>query len=120
MKAKELRIGNYIDSWRIGGTWEPTKIKSGKEIDFVFIQDDNKIYRPIPITEDWLLEFGFIETDDGLKRYQLDRFKYDLDDSIIGIRVNFFETNWQIVAEPTRYVHQLQNLTFALTGKELI
>ena len=57
MKAKDLRIGNWIE-WReiasMGIGQEQITLQSIKHhfdyIDFL---------RPIPITEEWLLKFGF-------------------------------------------------------------
>lgn len=76
-------------------------------------------YKPIALTEDWLLKFGFEKID--YHRYKIKPSKFDwyytysthdnafrfyIEDTIVCLNVIF-------------YVHQLQNLYFALTGQEL-
>ena len=57
--AKELRIGNLIDS-RIGIT--TLNIHQLEEI--LNFTDIDLGYKPIPLTEEWLLKFGF-EVDEN-------------------------------------------------------
>lgn len=75
----------------------------------------------IPITEEWLLKFGFSRHHD------------DYYNDIVFIKnvVNNYEFEWGVYPitlnggiqinnrKLLKYVHQLQNLYFALTGKEL-
>ena len=102
MDAKELRIGNYI---LFGVINEPIKITGGIDEKNTTIQ----MAKPIPLTEEWLLKFGFskygrLNTNDNFKLiYDYDLSTFYLDD--IGLEL--------------KHVHQLQNLYFALTGKEL-
>jgi hypothetical protein len=116
MKANELRIGNTINLHR-----KPINISAGfiARYDFEEKNGFNLLVsaEPIPLTEDWLLKLGFIENpyDD---RYELGSWYLNCDktrgildiwpDNIIGEFVYL------------QYVHQLQNLYFALTGTELI
>jgi uncharacterized protein YukJ len=73
---------------------------------------------PIPITEEWLLKFGFTRIkskttycDDGfIDVWNKDGFL--LDDK--GVLIEYTENFVRIY-----YVHQLQNLYFALQGEEL-
>ena len=72
-------------------------------------------FKPIPITEEWLLKFGFFKSQDidtifGLK---LNDFWYINE---FQIRNNF---NSILLDFELKYVHQLQNLYFALTGTHL-
>jgi hypothetical protein len=79
---------------------------------------------PIPLTEEWLLNLGFNyddmedtnENDNLWYHLVYGDFRFSSDKSInfesVFIRLN--KTNLEI-----KYVHQLQNLYFALTGKEL-
>ena len=72
-------------------------------------------FKPIPITEEWLLKFGFVQSQDidtifGLK---LNDFWYINE---FQIRNNF---NSILLDFELKYVHQLQNLHFALTGTHL-
>ncbi len=104
MKAQELRIGNYlkkdvvvkIDARRIFDIWEETKE-----------------YQPILLTEEWLLRFGFVSNP-----YQ-DRYE----NKSIHVQCNKTRGVTELWIENMphiKYVHQLQNLYFALTGEELI
>jgi hypothetical protein len=114
MKATELRIGNLL----LLPNNQPVEISidSIKEI-----KSGIHPYEFIPLTEKWLLRFGFTFNGDWL---QLDFFPR------MGIR--FYNGNYaecDIIQDDkyiafknghVQYVHQLQNLYFALTGEELI
>lgn len=63
---------------------------------------------PIPLTEEWLFKFGFEGSDIDNYSIELSNGNFFILDSLDPIARNIF------------YVHQLQNLYFALTGKELI
>lgn len=105
MESNELRIGNYILVNRLGIDIV-AKIESGKEIDNCEICQ----YKQILITEEWLLRFGFERREDkmllisGYFFIVIDDYKGCL---IMGRHI------------PIKYVHQLQNLHFVLTGEEL-
>ena len=107
MKAKELRIGNYINAWLIDGSWQVIKVDSGKKLDFIYMQESNNIYKPIPITEDWLVKLGF---ESNGSYYQIEG-------------MNIWKLNDMYICDKNGTVlytiHQLQNLYFALTRKEL-
>jgi hypothetical protein len=102
---KELRIGNYV---KIHG--KPTQMELS---DFNF---DPLFIKPIPLTEEWLLKFGFDKNENGL-------FKL-FNESEVPILLNEDLNGWtcdgiNFSINGTQYVHQLQNLYFALTGEEL-
>jgi hypothetical protein len=119
MEAKELRIGNYID---LGGLRNFHIVDELHQITSLNIN-------PIPITEEWLLKFGFDLSDEDLFINRIkdnDDFFYDLWTRterglvIFGDIMNkkTDETN-SFKFEHIKHVHQLQNLYFALTGEEL-
>ena len=99
MKASELRIGNWVLSCSGGIETKVGMIAVGIDIPF----------KPIPLTEEWLLKFGFEITDNFQTK---DRFQTHKQDGII-----WFEYGYIVVE--LNYVHQLQNLYFALTNEEL-
>lgn len=109
MKASELRIGNLIDN--------NGKVKSVVASDFL----DRKwlCFEPIIITEDWLVKFGFkkghmIEYGDYTPYYK-ENFE-----AIYLTNHGFVYSPYRPSGEiPVKYIHQLQNLYFALTGEEL-
>jgi hypothetical protein len=112
MKATELRIGNWV---QFKYTETPVRITLG---DFVREYKDEHLddYEPIPLTEEWLVKFGF-EKDDGIWEHKELMWSCEIsgdDDSF-----NFKRLGLDIPCIGIFYVHQLQNLYFALTGQEL-
>lgn len=114
MKANELRIGNYfIYDNRVNEVLS-IYINFGKYR--ITFKNENKSKlvencNPIPLTEEWLLRFGFEKVIDG---YEFNNYHIDIE----KIRP-YFGYSWQDYRTPIDYVHQLQNLYFALTGEEL-
>ena len=119
MKANELRIGNYIN-YRIVDKlderqeWDEASIIDGQDLDYLEKNPNDKDFQPIPLTEEWLLKFGFEKDLDGFYRkkasYLIEVLFHDN-----GIIV----TNQSVSLKHIEYIHQLQNLYFALTGEEL-
>jgi hypothetical protein len=114
MQANELRIGNLLYNNNVLVTIDARSIFD--------IWDDKglKEYKPIPLTEEWLLKFGFS------KRAVLSSVLYDMKNPRFSIYLNppIDKSNkWNILGIEKniniQYVHQLQNLYFALTGEEL-
>ena len=76
--------------------------------------------KPIPLTEDWLLKFGCKNIKDS-EYYELN-YIYKL--RFFGRQVQYY-IYWgnhvmdKKLLRAIKYVHQLQNLYFALTGNEL-
>lgn len=72
-------------------------------------------YKPIPLTEDWLLKFGF-EKEYGAFKIQGFKCwitKYTSESNVFCLNSgNVFLTSF-------KYVHELQNLYFYLTQREL-
>lgn len=115
MKANELRIGNYV--YRQSSKLIVDK-SSIYQIENVNIQSAFR-YDPIPLTEEWLLKFGFVHVNDDL-------FKLHITESVLLIvNLNFLSKDIAICINNQRfymrkkYVHQLQNLFFDLKGGEL-
>lgn len=107
MKANELRIGNFI----IEGYVDNPEVLTvdGDSISFLDKTDCRNI-KGIPLDEDWLLKFGFKKGSQGsIQRY--DRNNVDIEYN--GL-VYYYGTLTTLT-----YVHQLQNLYFALIGEEL-
>ena len=114
MKAAELRIGNYVytDNEYIIKSYSPDGLFN------ILTKIEN--YKPIPLTEEWLLKFGFEDLDTYLK---LDFGKLSLVYYVDGEKLYLFIDNGEECGsfhlKHIKSVHQLQNLYFALTGKEL-
>lgn len=96
MKANELRIGNWIEAYfqhiRVSQTTFTKQIED---------------FKPIPLTKEWLIRFGFEEYGNGWHN------------GLIWYVNNKCWFGKSPIIENIKYVHQLQNLYFALTGEEL-
>ena len=111
MKANELRIGNWFYGDCTNG--ENHKITPEEILDLH--QDPlDDYYQPIQLTEEWLLKFGFIDKSLNFDDYRCSMY---WDGNYMHISDNR-DTNYSVMAQ-CNYVHQLQNLYFALTGEEL-
>lgn len=110
MKATELRIGNYI--------------KDGNDIEkltkkhMICLCSGTCEFDAIPLTEEWLLKFGF-EKDD------IEALSKDINSNCFMYfengAVELLEAESQVaLGKKIKYVHQLQNIYFALTNEELI
>jgi len=118
MKANELRIYNYV----LAEVGLPSlNIHCILANDIVDISKGFVNVSPIPLTEEWLLKFGFEKGNKYWHNGLGSNIFYDLDNKYLrqayGTGVNI--TMFAISAMNIQYVHQLQNLYFALTGEEL-
>ena len=117
MVSNELRLGNYLNYWKQNKSVKITGVLiAGLYADgycygkgaLSFFQ-----FKPIPITEEWLLDFDF----------QYDTITYSKNELMCSENFTFwykyFGEQGRILHK-IKYVHQLQNLYFALTGEELI
>ena len=135
---KDLRIGNYL---LIDGIAQKilailpndnsTEFKEKEFFKIIFqhwkYETSYEIYSDeevelIPLTEEWISKLGFEK--DGIK-FVIDKDRYHTISLLFGkITMPFIKSNHHEAGEHfsfygIRYVHQLQNLYFALTGREL-
>jgi hypothetical protein len=112
MKANELRIGNYI---LLQGVTKPTQVSIIDTTE----QSTRTKASPIPLTEEWLLKFGFVKKkgESGYSKGKL--LIYFGLTTMSGVNGRTYFNSWAILYKSPEYVHQLQNLYFALTGEEL-
>ena len=123
MKANELRIGNWVE-------WA-NEFKKVVAIDsqcstiqvdnLVLIDYDEKKFKPIPLTEEWLIKFGF-GTELGFPNEYFNNVAleqvvivYDLTHSLFNLETD----SGDVININIQHVHQLQNIYFALTNEEL-
>lgn len=108
IKANELRIGNWVNF-----SGDPMIIRLGEQLDYY-----TDYYEPIPLTPEILEAAGF----DGRKDV---RYFKSIGDTVLTIYYEdqkfwIQDFDWFKLDLPSmEYVHQLQNLYFALTGNEL-
>jgi len=119
MKANELRIGNYVKQSETGvSTCHcPGDVFEWSLSDFYEVECSQLLMdtiEPIPLTEEWLLKFGF--TGDYLF-HDIEYFSLSKTNTGGNYYCVYFENEYTAVY--IEYVHQLQNLYFALTGTEL-
>lgn len=128
MKANELRIGNYV-YLKSKNKWY--EIANGHDIDE---GTDSGDFEPIPLTEEWLLKFRFIDyrtlpnkiTKKAYFDIKIGFYKkaWNIELKQSKLRIYHFHNFWHVISPANgsigiEYVHQLQNLYFALTGEEL-
>lgn len=149
MEANELRIGNYVNApayWlirngdnslmvtkveTISKGWYSVKGKSKYDlcINHQFYETGSEwgpsieIYcKPIPLDEIWLSKFGFHYTEQEWYYKEIEDNHLTINikskKTVIGSK-NCVKEAWNININHCKYVHQLQNLYFALKGKEL-
>ena len=124
MKANELRLGNFVidedgDVLPITAITPTTVFHNGDLFSAI-----NTIIG-VPLTEGWLIKFGFEKYNNS--NFSIDVGSYYSCNEIRNSKMKLKFTkakNWRVenYANKTikfNYVHQLQNLYFALTGKEL-
>lgn len=120
MKVNELRLGNYFQLEKDvlgGGVCRISKVK-----DFIYLNQliNSNGVKPIPLTEEWLLKFGFNKEGNTIYK-ELNGFEFGT------INTNRYKPRFYLQTQgstsnitlPIKFVHQLQNLYFALTGEEL-
>lgn len=141
LDVKDLRIGNIV--------CDDTTFKTFNFIESIIFKNGeyavslrNKHYATwlehngeamifgVMITERWLLRLGFVEVtessrmDKTIKEYAISDYLNNNFDYIFTFKNDSFylESRENYNSEPItpKYIHQLQNLYFSFTGKELI
>jgi len=123
MEASELRICNYVtdnnnDIVEIESIWGRHMVSFNTLSDKTLrTRFPTKHLNPIPLTEEWLVKFRFFEKYKSTSnRWNIGGFElHDCEDDngrLQGIFLYDFKLE-------VKYVHQLQNLYFALFNKEL-
>jgi hypothetical protein len=111
MKANELRIGNYYMS--TDGSWI-----SQVTVNDLMAWSKGAIYgKEIPLTDEWLLKFGFQKIganfrimSKGFREFVL---WFNHSSNCYEVKANNYFTE-------VKFIHNLQNIHFALTSEELI
>ena len=118
MISSELRVGNLVYHEPTIDDWEIITIKVGNIIQCEINPDG---FEPIPLTEEWLLKFGFDFSIDTWYLKGVAIWKTECCDAKGNEEIGFFYELRDVgmMDMHVKYVHQLQNLYFALTGEEL-
>ena len=118
MKANELRIGNLVKTDNSTKNYTDIEIVDLEILKEIF--NGSEFYNPIPLTEEWLLKFGFAKQCDYLY-FDFENGNISFNDEIkkgISLCIGTYCSSG-LAFENIKHVHQLQNLFFALTGEEL-
>lgn len=108
--ARELRIGNYVTHNHPIGMKLQAIITNGCDIDLY------EELEPIPLTEEWLLKFGFEQIGSTI---YINIGSIEIGTISNGKRF-YIQIRSENVTLPIKSVHELQNLFFCLCGKELV
>jgi len=111
MTASELRIGNWVHS----GLTDTDFIVDAYDIRNISAVFDDGKTQPIPLTKEWLLKFGLKYLQNACWELGSMRIYNLSDETTSRFRITLAGHELVII----NYVHQLQNLYFALTGEEL-
>lgn len=112
MKVNEFRIGNLFNQF---GNVHCVTWCTLKELENA--PEDQLWCKPIPLTEEWLLRFGF---ENNYIQYEWTNWGMWVEKGLAYeyiVSHGFANTKSELIS--IKYVHQLQNLYFALTGEEL-
>lgn len=128
MKAQDLRIGNIVKYhnddtiFNVIGI-DDLGIRVKNEEQETWIEYD--CFSPIPLNQEWIFALGFIKGMSGdisalfHKYYKTERV-FNIEKIEDKYYLHYSDKYGMfIVGESFKYVHQLQNLYFALTGEEL-
>ena len=140
MKASELRLGNYIQvnngSNYTGIGTVATMSNTGEENDVAYYDNnglyeytDLRLFQPVPLTEEWLLKLGFEAYSTHVNYIELQIKSNKPSNHVViryGLQRDYFNifnhsecdfTEMQYLTE-VKFVHQLQNLFYCLSGGE--
>ena len=114
MKASDLRLGNLVDfngrtsivdTINYDCINEDLDLNSKMHFDYI---------KPIPLTEEWLLKFGYIKGKIYYTQKECGIISFYFND-LHELKCEVYDWTYENI----QYVHQLQNLYFALTSEEL-
>lgn len=109
--ANELRIGNKVLRTKNNSLFTITAI------DISTIANGDLSVTGIPLTPEILEQCGFKKSHQGYMELSRDEFNLAFDETGLDIAIN--GNDIANTLSHIKYLHQLQNLYFALTGTEL-
>jgi len=123
MNETEFRSGNWIAlrkpkrlfSGKLGGVWKYYQLDA---FDIYKISESGgEDVKPIPLTKEWFVKFGFEKECEYYEIELVDNICLSYDTNLPEMLVGNLD-EWVTVKTP-EFVHQLQNLAFSVSGKEL-
>ncbi len=131
MKANELRIGNlirYTNDEDLNTSLRGTPLVVDIDtLTYIEIGDRPDFYEPIPVTIKILIKCGFVKRRDREYLYSIDLHKHisivDGKDRFLAMLLQDAEFSGGELSvfccNEIKYLHQLQNLIFSISGEEL-
>lgn len=125
MKAEELRIGNWIneEDWKSGRDIRINgdAIQALYESQRKFTTHLYRSWKPVPLSESWLLKLGFeYSINWEIEIYERTYLSISLYDNGNFRASLSWDNTIRLFKGDLKYVHELQNLYHAITGKELV
>lgn len=132
METKELMQDNYV-LFHWNGEDNVIQVK-GIYTDFISCSEvaaiDMKRIKPIPLTEDWLVKFGFVKEEISYTGYSISiqthnlkrLFIYEYEGEWAAALIDKYtgKERTELLVVKYNYVHSLQNLFWCLTQTQLI
>jgi len=120
MKANELRIGNLV---KLTDTYDEIEVfhldTDSDRSRINYMGSDN--FEPLPLTEEWLIKFGFTQHHGNYYNtiMMFKSTKASRNEWLLKLYPKELGSASEPIAQRFYFVHQLQNIYFALTGEEL-
>lgn len=129
MTPNQVRVGNWVNN-----NEENYQITSAT---IAQLERGDSIANPILLTEEWLIRFGFEKEDKKPSSNHSNYFSINIMDYKYSFAYADFREDWgfyhsytdaikeednnrfDFISSGIKYVHQLQNLFYALSGNEL-
>jgi hypothetical protein len=126
LSPSDFRIGNYLTSKQWGGIFQIEGIEvfenhfeiKSKGYVHKFEKDKYFDLAPITLTEEILEKMGFLLLEGGFWSKGIIELGYITTDEYFEFEFRFPFTHWHRNA--LKYVHELQNLYYTLSGEELV
>jgi hypothetical protein len=120
LDSHEIRLGNTYKVEMGDGTYKSDLINL-EDLRNLLDDEIDDFYQAMEISEEWLIRFGFKCVLD--MSYSFPKPYNNLELAYCG-SINGFKKGWVITklfgfSNGIKYVHELENLYFALTGEEL-
>lgn len=131
LKPEELRIGNLVKNWDMKHFGGEVKVGEVHAIEAGDFQLWAELYEPIPLTAEWLERLGFkkLIVESVFEKIMMEDYRCGNMVLTYIPSASFYEVEYvpeifpieerSHILSGLKFVHQLQNLFFALTGEEL-
>ncbi len=119
MKVEHLRIGNMV--YVLDEDFAKTSLKVDLN-DLCNIDCNPELYEPIPLDDEWLIKLGFKRSSEKLIYLSMPQIKSEIhfEKHAYGNVIILHSNVGMFIPNDIEYIHELQNLFFAITGEELL